>query len=193
MTNQGEAARSGKPLSRVILDRAVRVFAGIVAVASGLASLAPTAFAQGASQIVLSCTTPAPESSSSNGCSSSELISTPPIISGNTLYFVAGFWVWCQNPNGGTPYCQDCSGSMYVGEVNLSTNKATYEATSVSGGSSAGGNTGLEVTFTSSDGDVTCTIDVPTAPTSGGTNQLGGTCNGIPIAFSHAVVHVTGS
>jgi hypothetical protein len=82
---------------------------------------------------------------------------------------------------------------MYVGEVNLSTDKVDYETTSVSGGSSVGGNTGLEATFTSRNNDVSCTFDVPTAPTSGGTNTLGGTCNGVPIIFSHAVVQVTGS
>src|SRR5215471_1269014 len=145
----------------------VRVFGSLVVVTLGLSLLGvPTAFAAGASQIVLSCTTPPPQSSNSNGCSSSELVSTPPIINAGTLYIVAGFWVWCQSPNGGTPYGPDCNGSMYVAEVNLSTNTATYEATSASGSSSAGGNTGLEVTFTSKDGDVTCTLDVPTSPTS---------------------------
>jgi hypothetical protein len=151
----------------------------------------PTASAAGVSQIVLSCTTPPPQSSSSNGCSSSELVTTPPIISGGTLYIVAGFWVWCQNPNGGTPYGPDCAGSMYVEEVNLATGAGRYDATSVDGTSSATGNTGLQVTFTSKDGDVTCTLDVPSSPTKGGTNQLGGTCNGVPIVFSHAVVQVT--
>jgi hypothetical protein len=150
----------------------------------------PTASAA-ASQIVLSCTTPPPQSSSSNGCSSSELVSSPPIINNGTLYIVAGFWIWCQNPNTSTPYGPDCNGGMYVEEVNLATGVGHYDATSASGTSSAGGNTGLQVTFTSSDGDVTCTLDVPSSPTKGGTNQLGGTCNGVPITFSHAVAQVT--
>jgi len=51
---------------------------------------------------------------------------------------------------------------MYVAEVNLATGTSKYEATSISGGSSAGGNTGLQVTFTAKDGEVTCTLDVPT-------------------------------
>jgi len=89
---------------------------------------------------------------------------------------------------------------MYIAEVDLATGTAKYEATSIKGGSSAEGNTGLQVTFTTSDGDVTCTLDVPASPTSGGTNELGGSCGNpnnplstVPIVFSHAVVHVTGS
>jgi hypothetical protein len=108
-----------------------------------------------------------------------------------TLYIVAGFWVWCQSPDGGTPYGPDCAGSIYVEEVNLATNAGHYDATSVDGSSAATGSTGLHVTFTSSDGDMTCTLDVPTSPTHGGTNTLAGTCNGVPIVFSNAVVQVT--
>ena len=62
--------------------------------------------AQGVDQIVLTCTTPPPSSKTANGCRSTELApppeGTPPIIMGNTLFFVAGFWVWCQSPNGGS-------------------------------------------------------------------------------------------
>ena len=85
---------------RAMLDRAVRIFATLVVVALGIASTVPTALAQGASQIVISCTTPGPNSKTSNGCRSSELSttppSTPPIINAGTLYIVGGFWVWCQ-------------------------------------------------------------------------------------------------
>lgn len=151
----------------------------------------PRASAAGVSQIVLSCTTPPPQSSNSNGCSSSERVTTPPIINGGTLEIVAGFWVWCQSPKGGTPYGPDCAGSMYVEKVNLATGAGDYDATSISGTSSATGPTGLQVTFTSSDSEVTCTIDMPSTPTKGPTNQLGATCNGIPITFSHAVTQVT--
>lgn len=151
----------------------------------------PTVSAAGASQIVLSCTTPPPQSSNPDGCSSSEFVTTPPIINGDTLYIVAGFWIWCQNPNNGTPYGPDCNGAMYVVEVNLATRASHYDTSSVSGTSSAAGPTGLQVTFGSSEGNVSCTLDVPTSPTKGLTNQIGGTCNGVPIVFSHAVVQVT--
>ncbi len=148
--------------------------------------------AQGVSQIVLSCTTPPPESHTNNGCRSTELAppptGTPPIIIGSKLLIVGGFWVWCQNPNGGTPYGPDCSGSVYVEEVDLVTGAGTYQATSVSGSASQSGPTGLQVSFTSSDGDMTCALDVPTSPTKGGTNTLGGLCDGVPIRFFNAVV-----
>ena len=104
-----------------------------------------------------------------------------------------------QAPTTGTPYGPDCNGAMYVVEVDLATGSAKYETTSISGSSSAGGPTGLQVTFTSSDGDMTCTLDVPTSPTSGSTNQVGGTCgapnnpgSAVPIVFGNAVVNVTG-
>jgi hypothetical protein len=180
----------GKALQAATINN--RSFASVVLTAFVFALFAvPSAFAAGASQIVLSCTTPPPQSNNSNGCSSSELVTTPPIINGETLEIVAGFWVWRQNPNGGTPYGPNCAGSMYVEEVNLATGAGHYDATSVSGNSSATGSTGLQVTFTSSDGDVTCTLDVPSSPTKGPTNQLGGICNRIPITFSHAVAQVT--
>lgn len=156
---------------------------------------APVA-ANGVSQIVLSCTVPPLESSTPNGCHSSELApppaETPPIIIGSTFFIVAGFWVWCQNPNVGTPYGPDCHGSMYVEEVDLVSGTGKYQATSVSGSSASGGVTGLQVSFTSSDGDMSCLLSVPTSPTAGGTNTLAGLCDGVPITFSHAVVQVTG-
>ncbi len=151
----------------------------------------PSTYAAGVSQIVLSCSTPPPQSSSTNGCSSSELVSSSPIIVGGTLYVIGGFWVWCQNPNGGTPYGPDCSGSMYIEEITLPSGPGVYETTSVSGSASASGPTGLQVTFTSSDGDMSCTLNVPTSPTNGGTNALRGLCDSVPIIFSNAVVHVT--
>jgi hypothetical protein len=153
----------------------------------------PTAAASGgssngASQIVLSCTTPGPHSRDTNGCSSSELVTTPPIINGSTLYFVGGFWVWCQSPSAGTPYGPDCNGAMYIAEINVATGAGPYEATSIDGTSTAGPN-GLQVTFTSSDGDMTCTLNVPSSSIHGGT--LSGRCNGVPIVFSNAVINVT--
>jgi hypothetical protein len=151
----------------------------------------PAARAAGTSQIVLSCTTPAPKSHSTNGCSSSELASTPPIIVDGTLYFIGGFWIWCQSPNGGTPYGPDCSGSVYIEEVNLATNVGVYETTSVSGSSTAAGPTGVQVMFHSSDGDMSCTLSVPASPTNGGTNTLSGSCDSLPITFSNAVAHLT--
>jgi hypothetical protein len=156
----------------------------------GLLPAAP-AQAAGVSQIVLSCTTPAPTSPTTNGCRSSEFVSTPPIIVGGTLYVIGGFWIWCQNPNGGTPYGPDCAGAMYIAEINLGTGAAVYETTSIAGGATAAGPTGLQVWFTSSDGDMSCTLNVPSSPTSGGTNTLGGACDRTPIAFSNSVVQVT--
>jgi hypothetical protein len=148
--------------------------------------------AQGVDQIVLTCTTPPPSSKTTNGCRSTELapppLGTPPIIIGSKLLFVGGFWVWCQNPNGGTPYGPDCAGSVYVEEVNLVTGAGKYQATSVSGNSSQSGSTGLQVSFTSSDGDMACVLDVPTSPTKGGTNTLSGLCDGVPITFFNAGV-----
>jgi hypothetical protein len=143
------------------------------------------------SQIVLSCTTPPPASSSTNGCHSSELATTPPIFSGGTLLVIGGFWVWCQNPRGGTPYGPDCSGAIYIGEVTLPSGPAVYETTSASGSASPTGPTGLQVTFTTSDNDMTCTLDVPTSPTSGSVNTLSGSCDGVPITFTDSVVQVT--
>jgi len=143
----------------------------------------------GASQIVLSCTTPPPHSQNTNGCSSSELATTPPIIVGSTLYFIGGFWVWCQSPSGGTPYGPDCNGSMYIEEVNLATGVGHYQATSVNGASTATGPTGLQVTVTTSDGDMTCTLEVPTSTDHSATLQ--GTCDGVHIVFSNVLVNVT--
>jgi hypothetical protein len=195
MTNHKLASQySANSLRRAVEAGAIvgcRLVNIIFAALSCALLAAPTASAAGVSQIVLSCTTPPPQSSNSNGCGSSELVTTPPIVNGGTLEIVAGFWLWGESPKGGTPYGRDCAGSMYVEEVNLATGAGHYDATSVSGTSSATGPTGLQVTFTSSDSDVTCTIDVPSTPTRGPTNQLGGTCNGIPITFSHAVAQVT--
>ena len=161
----------------------------LVVIASAMFCLAPPVAAQGASQIVLSCSTPPPESHTANGCRSSELDTTPPIIVDGKLLIVGGFWVWCQSPSGGTPYGPDCNGAMYIAEVNLATGTAVYETTSVSGTASDSG--GLQVTFTSSDGDMSCTLSVPTSPSSGGANTLAGHCDGVPIIFSKAVVQVT--
>jgi len=171
---------------------------GLVALTMGMAALwsGSEVSAQGASQIVLSCTTPPPESHTANGCRSSELApppaGTPPIIIGSKLLIFAGFWVWCQNPSGGNPYGPDCKGSVYVEEVDLVSGTGKYQANSVSGSASAGGSTGLQASFTSSDGDLSCILDVPTSPTKGGTNTLNGICDGVPISFFNAVVQVTG-
>jgi hypothetical protein len=156
----------------------------------GLLPVVP-AQAAGVSQIVLSCTTPPPTSHTTNGCMSSELVTSPPIIDNGTLYFIGGFWIWCQNPNGGTPYGPDCSGSMYIEEINLGTGAGVYETTSIAGGATAGGPTGLQVSFTNSDGDMSCALNVPSSPTSGGTNTLSGLCDGVPISFSNSIVQVT--
>ena len=165
----------------------------LVAIATAIFAVAPPLAAQGVSQIAINCTTPAPEAHTTNGCISSEGAQggTPFIIVGSKLYAIGGFWVWCQSPSGGTPYGPDCNGAIYIGEVNLVTGGAVYETTSVSGTSSASGTTGLQVTFKSSDGDMSCTLSVPASPSSGGTNTLSGSCDSVPITFSNAVVLVT--
>ena len=162
------------------------IIAMVVAI---LPTTAASSSSHGASQIVLSCSTPPPNSNNTNGCSSSELATTPPIIQGSTLYIVGGFWVWCQSPSAGTPYGPDCNGSMYIEEINLATGVGHYQATAVDGTSTATGPTGLQVTFTSSDGDMTCKLNVPTSSDHGG--SLSGTCDGVPITFSNAVINVT--
>ena len=166
--------------------------AGMLVAASAFFCAAPPLSAQ-ASQIVVSCTTPGPDSKDPNGCRSSELApppnGTPGIVNGTSLYVIGGFWVWCQNPTTGTPYGPDCNGAMYIGEVNLATGSAVYETKSISGNSSA--SAGLQITVKTSDGDMTCTLTVPTSPTSGSTNTVTGSCDGVPIAFSNAVVQVT--
>lgn len=150
--------------------------------------IAPPAAAQGVSQIVLSCSDSAPQALDPNGCDNT----TPagPITNGSTLFFFGGFWVWCQSPTGGTPYGPDCHGAVYVEEVGPPANR--YEQTPISGSSSLGGTTGLQVTFTTSDGDLTCILSVPASPTSGPTNTVSGHCNGTLITFSKVVVQVTG-
>jgi hypothetical protein len=157
--------------------------------------MAPSAAAQGVSQITMSCSSPPPESHTTNGCRSTELApppsGTPPITIGDKLLIVGGFWIWCQNPNGGTPYGPDCAGSVYVEEVNLVSGAGKYGATSITGSSSASGPTGLQVSFKSSDGDMACMLNVPANPTSGGSNTLSGFCDGVPISFSNVVVNVT--
>jgi hypothetical protein len=144
--------------------------------------------AEAVSQIVLSCTTPNPHSVSTNGCSSDQQFPIPAANSPELL-FVGGFWVWCQSPVGpSTPYGPDCGGSVYVAEISES--GETYEATAVGGHSSPLSATENLVEFTSSDGDVSCTLEVPNAITHGATT-LTGKCNGLPITFSNANVQVT--
>jgi hypothetical protein len=157
-------------------------------IAAGIAWTTPAIAAQGVSQIVLSCTTPNPHSKSTNGCSSDQVAPIPSATSNEGL-FVGGFWVWCQGPVGpSTPYGPDCNGAVYVAEISAS--GVTYEATSIDGHSSPLSATENQVQFTSSDGDVTCTLDVPAAVTHGSTT-LTGNCNGVPITFSNANVQVT--
>jgi hypothetical protein len=163
----------------------------LVVIAAAMFCVAPPVVAQGASQVILSCTTPPPASKTANGCRSSELAGTPPIVVGGKLLIVGGFWVWCQSPGGGTPYGPDCNGAMYIAEVTLATGTVVYETTSVSGTASASGPTGLQVTFKSSDLDMSCTLNVPASPSSGGGNTLSGSCDSTPITFSNAVVQVT--
>jgi hypothetical protein len=145
--------------------------------------MSPRVAAQGVSQVILSCTTPPPQSSSTNGCRSLFPIFSPT----GELLFVGGFWVWCQNSTDGTPYGPDCAGAVYIEEVNLTTHTGVYETTSVSGTTDVPG----QVEFNSSDGDLKCTLSLPAALTRGATNTLSGSCNGQPVTFTNVVVQVT--
>lgn len=170
------------------MRRVIGTALAAVSMAIVLSWLAPTITAQSVSQIVLSCTTPAPNSKTTNGCHSDQ---SAPIPSANAAegLFVGGFWVWCQSPVGpSTPYGLDCNGSVYLAEI--SAGGETYEATSIHGYSAPLSGTQSQVEFTSSDGDVSCTLDVPASVTHGSTT-LSGTCNGVPISFSNANVQVT--
>jgi hypothetical protein len=70
---------------------------------------------------------------------------------------------------------------------NLETGK--YTATSISG--TAFADAGLDVSFTSSDSELSCTLSIATS-TKSHTNTVSGTCNGTPITFSNVGVNVTG-
>lgn len=170
--------------------RKLRVAVPVVVLMGGLLSgiAAVPANAAGVSQIALSCSSPPPQSHNTNGCTS-----TNPVFAGSTgtLDFIGGYWIWCQNPTQGTPYGPDCSGSAYIEEVNLSTGTGVYQNTPIQGGSQTGGSTGLQVWFTTSDGDMTCVLDVPTSPSNGPSNTVGGTCDGQGITFGNVVVNVT--
>ncbi|MDG6933961.1 MAG: hypothetical protein JRN68_04625 [Nitrososphaerota archaeon] len=146
----------------------------------------PSAVAASQTQIILSCSTPPPGSHVPNGCISSELVGTPPITSGSTLYIIGGFWVWCQSTTGGgNSYGPDCAGSIYVEEVNLVTGAGVYDATAIRGTSDTT-TAPFQVTFTSTDGDMSCTLSVTP-----GSSTLSGTCDKVPITFSDAIVRVT--
>lgn len=162
------------------------VVVAVVALLSAFA--AASAPAAGVSQITLSCSSPPPQSHDTNGCTSSN-----PIFASRTgtLDFVGGFWIWCQSPTQGTPYGPDCSGSAYLEEVNTATGTGVYQNTPIHGGSSTGGATGVQVSFTTSDGDMSCVLDVPTSPTSGPSNTMNGTCDGQHITFGNVVVGVS--
>jgi hypothetical protein len=161
---------------------------GLLSASSGM-----PAGAAGVSQITLSCSSPPPESASTNGCSvtttNAQLPGSIYASSTGTYDFFGGFWIWCQGPaQQGTPYGPDCSGSTYIEEVNLTTSTGVYDATHITGTSSEGGPTGVQVTFTTSDDDMTCTLDVPSSPTHGASNSLSGTCDGQSITFGSVVV-----
>jgi hypothetical protein len=174
----------------VVALKRIRVFGLIRAVVIPAcvvlsAVAAAPAQAAGVSQITLSCSSPPPQSLDGNGCVPSNPIFSP--VTG-TLDFIGGFWIWCQNPSQGTPYGPDCSGSMYIEEITLPNGPGVYQTTPISGHSLAG--TPWKVWFTTSDGDMTCTLDVPN-PTSNGATSVSGTCDGKSVTFSGVVVNVT--
>ncbi|MEM3638060.1 MAG: hypothetical protein QXX17_06120 [Conexivisphaerales archaeon] len=122
-----------------------------------------------------------------NGCTSTELEgSSPPITKGNTLYLVAGFWIWCQSSTGsGNTYGPDFAGSIYVAEVNLLTNTEVYDTTPISGSTTPTAQ-GTQVNFISSDKDMLCSLVVTP-----GSSLSPGTCDGLPITFDGVIVRVT--
>lgn len=139
-----------------------------VVVVLGILLATHSALAASPTQIVLSCSIPPPESHSPNGCSSSQ---SGPIISGGTAYIIGGFWVWCQTSSDNA-YGMQCAGAMYMVE------NSVYETTSISGTANAG----PTVSFTTSDGDMTCHLTVT------GSSTLSGTCDGTPITFYNVII-----
>ena len=99
---------------------------------------------------------------------------------GSTDYEIGGFWIWCQ-AGVGNSYRPDCSGSMYIEEINVNTGVAVYDATSISGDTS----NYPKITFTTSDNDMACTLTI-TEP-----GTLSGTCDGERITFNNVIVQVT--
>jgi len=128
-------------------------------------------------QIILSCSIPVPFSHVPPGhCSSN----SSGVIVGSTDYVIGGFWIWCQAGSGNS-YGPDCSGSMYIEEVNLNTDVGVYDVTSISGDTS----NYPQITFTTSDGDMACTLTIT------GSSTLSGTCDGTQITFYNVIVQVT--
>jgi|BEDMetMinimDraft_2_1075160.scaffolds.fasta_scaffold01058_4 hypothetical protein len=71
---------------------------------------------------------------------------------------------------------------MYIEEVNLNKGVGVYDTTSIRGDTS----NYFQITFTTSDNDMTCTLTV--VPGSG---TLSGTCDGTTIIFNNVIVRVT--
>jgi hypothetical protein len=130
-------------------------------------------------QIILSCSIPVPFSHvPSDHCSSSI---PSGVIVGSTDYVIGGFWIWCQVGGSGNSYGPDCSGSMYIEEVNLNTGVGVYDVTSISGNTL----NYPQITFNTSDNDMTCTLTIT------GSSTLSGTCDGTSITFHNVIVQVT--
>ncbi|HZW85810.1 MAG TPA: hypothetical protein VFE91_07925 [Nitrososphaerales archaeon] len=130
-----------------------------------------TTYAAKQSQVALSCSTPPPQAGThpANACAFSNIVFP---------FVVGGFWIWCQNPTtGGTPYGPDCSGSLYYANVFT----GAYVARSITGTSSGF----PTISFTSSDGVISCSLTIS------GSSTLTGTCNGTPITFSNVNIQVT--
>jgi hypothetical protein len=164
-------------LSRGVIQRSAPAIVPVLLVLSVLIA-APLASAASQTQIILSCSIPPPFSHvPPNHCSS-----TPEGVTSGTIdYEIGGFWIWCQVGSGNS-YGPDCSGSMYIEEVNMITGTAVYDTTSIRGSTSSF----PQITFTTSDNDMTCTLTV--VP---GSSTLSGTCDGTPITFSNVIVRVT--
>jgi hypothetical protein len=170
---------TGKPTS--VLGKSTLALIPFVVVL-GILLASHSAIAASPTQLIMSCTIPAPGSNSPNGCSSTEGVTTPNIVVGDTIYIIGGFWVWCQ-VSGQDAYGLQCAGSMYIFEANTITHAGSYEATSISGQATA--SSPPTVSFTTSDNDMTCVLKVISQST------LSGTCDGYPITFSNVIITTT--
>jgi hypothetical protein len=168
--------RSSGPLRLIIPNRLglrelkKTAFAVIPILAFLVFAFVPAAYAAKQSQIVLSCSSAPPEAYGhpAHPCAFDN-IAFP--------YVVAGFWIWCQSPQSGTPYGPDCTGSVYYANVLT----GVYTSRSISGDASGY----PTITFTSSNGVISCSLTI-TSP-----STLSGTCNGDSINFYNVLIRVT--
>jgi hypothetical protein len=98
----------------------------------------------------------------------------------------AGFWVWCEDDEATNPYAGDCNGAMYFYELGL-VRHVTGEVEELESGA-------YEMTLTSDDGAIACTLSNVPPVRQGPANSVVVACTApwISGTFSGAVVRVTG-